>query len=239
MKKIFFMTMIFSSLSAHALIIGGKPFDKYNTFENALSRAVVSLMDGNHSFCTGTLISDDVVITAAHCRPTKKNQIGVYNIHERQFVKYEILSIRIHEGFGFRELDANDIALINLKTKVLDFDAIVELPSKNLKLTKLDSVMVAGYGKPYVGQLTHTYLELDNLNFSLSEFSLVHSKSKGICHGDSGGPAFLIKNGRATVVGIVSHFTSPSGGSSTCEENSVYTKVSHFLGWISANEQFK
>ncbi|RWS18301.1 venom protease-like protein [Leptotrombidium deliense] len=53
----------------------------------------------------------------------------------------------------------------------------------------------------------------------------------GACHGDSGGPLFIIQNGRAHQLGVVSH------GIRYCPKGTpiVYTRVSAFTDWISQN----
>ncbi len=62
------------------------------------------------------------------------------------------------------------------------------------------------------------------------EIMLDQSKSVGACHGDSGGPAFVLaKDGTSIQVGVTSRGTEKLGN---CNENAIYTSVASHLAWI-------
>lgn len=62
------------------------------------------------------------------------------------------------------------------------------------------------------------------------EFLLNQRNSKGACHGDSGGPAFLkAADGSLLQVGITSRGTNELGN---CDEDAIYTSVAAHSAWI-------
>ncbi len=96
---------------------------------------------------------------------------------------------------------------------------ILELPSSGSGvLRKIDGVLVK------------------QMSADKKEIILDQSKSKGACHGDSGGPAFVMsKDGSAMQVGVTSRGTNKLGN---CDESAIYTNVAAHLPWI-ANESAK
>ncbi len=61
---------------------------------------------------------------------------------------------------------------------------------------------------------------------SLGEVRLNESHGHGTCVGDSGGPAFVEKNG------IYYYFGLTSRGSDTCDGYGIYTNALHFKTWV-------
>jgi len=51
-------------------------------------------------------------------------------------------------------------------------------------------------------------------------------QGRSACMGDSGGPAFIKRNGKLILAGITAR------GSSECDEEGVETDVRYFHGWI-------
>lgn len=66
---------------------------------------------------------------------------------------------------------------------------------------------------------------------SLEEITLDQTKGKGACHGDSGGPAYLLdkKLNKNILVGLTSR------GTGSCNETAVYTSVIGYQKWIAEN----
>lgn len=90
---------------------------------------------------------------------------------------------------------------------------ILELPSSGSGvLRKIDGILVK------------------QMSADKKEIILDQSKSKGACHGDSGGPAFVqTADGSTMQVGVTSRGTNKLGN---CDESAIYTNVAAHLPWI-------
>ncbi len=158
----------------------------------------------------------------------------------------------------------SDIALLKLKTNAPATVSVVKLPSVvKLNLVKPGTQLIlSGYGitnavvrmqtinsqgqtiivdLPSKGSGTLrqvSNIQVINLNANLSEIILDQTQSKGACHGDSGGPAFLANpDGTLTQVGLTSRGTDELGN---CNKNAIYTNVAFHSNWIQTNvEQLK
>ena len=65
---------------------------------------------------------------------------------------------------------------------------------------------------------------------------LDQSHGHGACHGDSGGPAYIQKNGKMILAGVTNR-SYPSSASDDCAHQVVYTKVHAYESWIKKNKQ--
>lgn len=150
----------------------------------------------------------------------------------------------------------NDAAVIKLSADAPADFKFANLPDANAKLTASDTLTAAGYGVtnalvnklvkdpvtgrdsiqplPSTGDGTlRSVSGVKILEVSTNQKEILISNSngkKGICHGDSGGPAYLQKaDGSYVLVGITSRVTQEIGN---CNENAVYTGVIGQLDWI-------
>lgn len=153
----------------------------------------------------------------------------------------------------------NDIALLKLSRDAPADFKFANLPPANTALSRNSTLSTAGYGvtnpivnelvrDPVTGDLVISPLpstgsgELRNvdgvrvLQVTTDKKEILislDSGRKGVCHGDSGGPAFLtLANGTSVVVGVTSRGTNEIGN---CNENAVYSGVLGHLDWIRAN----
>jgi secreted trypsin-like serine protease len=153
----------------------------------------------------------------------------------------------------------NDIALLKLSRDAPADFRFANLPAANTTLSRTTTLSTAGYGvtnpivnelvrDPVTGDLVISPLpstgsgQLRNvdgvrvLQVTTDKKEILislDSGRKGVCHGDSGGPAFLtLANGTSVVVGVTSRSTNELGN---CNENAVYSGVLGHLDWIRAN----
>jgi len=229
-------------------IIGGIPADE-GEFPSTISLRRNDFFGRTH-FCAGSLISADVVLTAAHCLDGM-DPIGIWAVGGAHLLEapsgYEqeiqALELIIHKDYD-EDSVVNDIGIVKLAAKMNlnDRVKIVELPPVNAPTAAGTAVTVAGWGEVVEGgglsncmmkatfpvvsdqQCREFYGETEIVDSMLCAGDLIGGADA--CQGDSGGP-LMLKNGY--LVGIVSW----GFGCATPNYPGVYTEVSSFIDWIS------
>lgn len=202
-------------------------------------------------FCGGTLLSQNIVLTAAHCVPKKSTihvHLGCYRFNdltEPGRVMFKTTVFKKHEHFDPKTLK-NDLALIKLPTNVKFTDSIkpAQLPWNLNGPLVGQRVVVTGWGKTGDNEMMSTILEVETVVIISNEvctqyyneavfptdLCTIGSEKESVCDGDSGGP--LVLENTNILVGVVSYYHGIS-----CDEGypSGYMRVTDYREWIREN----
>ncbi|KAF5271846.1 hypothetical protein FQA39_LY07986 [Lamprigera yunnana] len=196
--------------------------------------------------CSGTIINQLHILTAAHCiigvpSALLKIVAGTNCILEGG-MWYDVLGYTVHEKYN-DSLTSNDIAIIKLKNEMQYSDVIKQVSLNNQIIEVAADAIVSGWGatkRKGNASLTLNWVQLKIMDLQLCKKLIKGFKypildtnicglnkiGKGACRGDSGGPLLV----RELQVGILS-FTFKCGGYFP----DVYTNVTHYLSWINSN----
>lgn len=199
------------------------------------------------SFCTGTLIAKQVVVTAAHCVDAI-SRYGLSNVTfrtdftdpNRKFRSeyHELLQVANHPKYT-RGSGANyDIAVLILKKKVQNVTTIPASKSPMDQKWIGSNVKVVGYGliqtQPSNRSADQKYaadiplFRIDTRSFIHYDNKTPKDQRKSACHGDSGGPALYMVDGKMRVLGVTSiayQATGTGGGQTLCDGGAVSTRT--------------
>ncbi|XP_055905169.1 chymotrypsin-2-like [Eupeodes corollae] len=196
-------------------------------------------------YCGGSIISKDIVLTAAHCvnghNPESISVLaGTTDFRRKDGSRHDIVAYKVHENY--LKLTTSDIALVKVRPP---FEFNEKISKINIFGTKSvgdnEPVTVTGWGSisplvfgPYpsnLRMLNYTTISNDECKRSFgqvteNEICAFQFIAKGACAGDSGGP--LVTRDRQQQIGVVSY------GTSICAVGlpDVFTRVSAFEHWI-------
>nr|C1IBY0.1 RecName: Full=Tabserin; Flags: Precursor [Tabanus yao]ABX80068.1 tabserin [Tabanus yao] len=211
-----YLIYVGGSESAHSRIVGGVPVAEEKV------PYVVSIRMKEIHVCGGSILSESIVLTAAHCFDKSKgySNYAVFAGSNRLSggLKVEIQNITIHPKYiGPSDWWKNDLAVVKLK-KPLNF-------SKSVRTVKIfpsyvpenETVYAYGWGKTIVPFFTLPNvlqkLETKALNLTACQKSWKehvvesqlclwtgHGTGVGLCKADSGGPVVY----KGKLVGVIS-----------------------------------
>ena len=206
-------------------------------------------------FCSGAVISNSFILTAAHCFNSFKADEVVVVINDRSFLVDKLV---LHKSYKFTTYAENDIALVKLQN-ILSNDTIgvspICLPENKSQSDSIiqNSVIVASLAEEKGSNkiLQDVELEIVNgnricdssgffdQNILYCALDTNKTRASNLCDGDSGSPLFTKLNSNFWVLfGIASYVTADNKtGVFECVPSlpSYFTKVAMYLDWIKLN----
>ena len=191
--------------------------------------AVVALLIGGKVFCTGVLVTPNVVATAAHCvDPTPPDQVffGTKPNQKKGGTFIAVSDSKVHPDFQEDTLE-NDIALVGLASKAPV--APLQVFTADFDATYIGrAIRIVGFGatgfaeesdlRKRTGDTTITSYGDDDFRF--------HATPSQTCNGDSGGPALAKIDDREVIVGLA------SSGDQNCKQYGRHMRVDRYIPFI-------
>ncbi|XP_052894628.1 brachyurin-like [Anopheles moucheti] len=220
--------------------------------------------NGYYSLCGGTILTQNYILTAAHCVTNNVGQIltggfvilGATNRDvvqsTQQRIQFGSGGIRVHSQYDPNNI-LNDIATIRLNSPAVfnTYVTTIDLPALS-DTRQFGGVQgtASGFGRTADNSAPSSVLMFVrnpvmtnaqcNQYWSTSSVQAQHvcldpTGGRSACHGDSGGPLTVQDAGRSLQVGIAS-FVSANGCTSGAP--SVWVRVSYFRDWIRQNSDY-
>jgi len=242
----------FSFVDSSFIVGGTQAYD--GQFPYQVSLQVITLTGGSH-FCGASVISKNVVLTAAHCAVAyTANQVQAVggdfklNVNSGHEQAIALSSYTVNSAYNANTY-ANDIAIAKLKSSFTygTYVQAVSLQPQGNEVATGTKCTVSGWGTTYYGVLAPVsnvllYAVVPTVSdatcrssygtSAITDSMLCAGYAQGgtdACQGDSGGP--LVDNATGRQVGVVSW----GNGCAEPKYYGVYTEVSYFRNWISNN----
>src|SRR3989440_9820972 len=226
------LALLLLSVPAHAIVGGGAPSTE------GVARSVVTIVGSRGNFCTGALIAQKLVLTAAHCVPPGAEYKIVEYGADRQPSLQDVKSVAVHPGFNMQAMQAHrataDVALLQL-TAPPKGKTPAALGSPNIPINVGSRFTIAGIGVTVRGDgksggTIRTAGLVATGKPGTLQIRLVDPVGQGTreglgaCTGDSGAPGFEDKQG-GPVIGGAGSWATGRNGSAGCGGSSGGTPV--------------
>jgi secreted trypsin-like serine protease len=228
-----------SGVESSGQIIGGREATGSEDF----SKTIVSLYDVSQgTLCTASILSDSILLTAAHCVVSKASDLRVIfavDLEAKDLMVRGVEDYRVSPIWEARQnemYNTGDIAIVKFVGGLPPGYKAAELLTDLNLLADGQKTVLAGYGlsngveKTGLGRLRFVETTIMKRNYSKTEILVDQRQGKGACHGDSGGPAYAKVGGKLLVWGVTSRGVNDPAND--CSVAAAYTSVPYYAAWI-------
>lgn len=222
-------------------IIGGTEVAE----NDKILQSIVAIYDKtSKQLCTGSLLENNVVLTAAHC--IGNGEMYVFFGTElgpkapRRLIDMVAISPYWETRYS-EKFNTGDIALVHFQGTVpAGFKPAKLLKDKKVLKKDLD-VVLAGFGISNgvtgvgSGLLRRTSVKIADPKYSVTEVTVDQTQGTGACHGDSGGPAYVEVDGEYVLWGVTSRGVNDE--KNDCSQQAAYTSTLFYSAWIERIQQ--
>lgn len=196
-----------NTLTVSAIING-----TLTTDTDLASKSTVALTDptANSPYCSGTLISENLISTNAHCvstwtpkslfksskRITKQANVTFKLNSSETVTRLKITNVEMYPAKDFEEAYYHDIAIVKFEGTIPKEFKPVAILDPEYTITENTELLVAGFGmqsnSDWSDALVSKQIKVPYLGSQQNILILNQLNGKnGVYHGDSGGPAYF------------------------------------------------
>jgi trypsin len=241
-------TLLSNNLSNGPRIVGGEE----STPHTRTYQVSVQDSSGSH-FCGGSIIGDDLILTAAHCMegvngddPDLLVRVGAHSLSDGSGQAMKVVTTYTNQEYPGL---SKDLAVLKLESKITDVNAhAIELADPaffDANISAGSAMLVSGWGTlssggqmpdklmevlvPYVSNEVCNQANAYNGMVQATEICGGYQQGgKDSCQGDSGGPLVVAQGDKMVQVGVVSWGEGCAGA----DKYGVYANVAALRGWI-------
>jgi secreted trypsin-like serine protease len=187
------------------------------------------MLETESQYCSATVIGNGLLLTAAHCLNEGATWILIhFSGLEGGMSRTASRSLRHEDYQDLLGTTRNDVALVFFEGGLPEGFVPVSILPSDQKLKIGEDLQLAGYGGGGpLGVLAKVKLQVAEFINNTNLVKFEQTVQRGICHGDSGGPAFKAMDGHLYLAGVASYANEID-----CSGYSVYTSASPYISWI-------